>query len=140
MKKYYIFTIIIAVFVALAACRGNQQSKLIGSWKRVYHTNPDSTETSIWDFYDGDKLEVTTTSLSGADTIIEYAYVIDGKNFSIFTPSSNPNWPYYEGQQDIRGEYWVDELEKSNFKVTKRSNPLGESGGVVYIRIELVKK
>ncbi len=140
MKKIITITLLAALTVTLAGCRGSQQSKLIGAWKRAYHTNPETTETAIWSFYDGDKLEVEITDLKGVTTLIEYSYVIDGKMFSIFNPASDPDRPYHEAQGDVRGEYWVDDLEKSSFKCTKRSNPLGESGGVVYLRLELVKQ
>ncbi len=140
MQKYYIPLVLFVLVLFMAGCRGRQQSKLIGTWKLIPHENPETQPTQIWDFYDGDKLEVTTTYLNGSDTTIVYAYVIDGTKFSIYNPASDPERPYYESQLDIRGDYWVDELEKANFKVTKRTNPLGVTGGSVYLRVELVKQ
>ncbi len=139
MKNIFTFFTLIILVTLVLSCRDTEQSKLIGIWKRVLPTEPDTTLTEYWKFYEGDKLEVIFKQ-NNIDSIVEYSYVIKSSDFSIYNPISDANRPYHEAQRDIRGDYWVDELNKENYKITKRANPLGEQGGFVYLRIELIKQ
>ena len=63
MKKLSIILPFIIVALCFANCKINRQDKLIGSWKVVPFTDPDSaTNIKYWVFYAGDRLEVYSVS------------------------------------------------------------------------------
>jgi len=137
MKNYYI-VIILLFTLALSACRGDQQNKLIGVWEQIPFTEPDSIHT-YWQFFAGDALFIYTIDEAMKDTtkFLKFAYNVDGSTFTVLTGQDDP--PYSSAAPDARGEYWVDELSNSNLKMTKRKHPDGTTDAV-YMRIELVKR
>lgn len=142
MKRNSIKLLIITLVLIVAGCRGGQQTKLIGVWESIPFTEPNDFHT-YWQFYSGDLLEVYRVDASGAtpDTLTKtgYQYEISGNVFSIFAADTASATGYSPGAADPRGEYWVDELSKTNFKVTKRKNPDGSTQSA-YLRVELVKR
>ena len=128
---------IILLFVALiGGCRGDQQNKLIGNWEQIPFTKPDTVKI-FWQFYAGDALIKYTVVNDKKLDSIHYSYNIDGSTFDIFKGTDNPE--YLPSAGDPRGQYWVDKLSDSNFKITKRKHPDG-STDAVYLRIEMVKR
>jgi hypothetical protein len=68
MKKISIILPFVIIALCFANCKINRQDKLIGSWKVVPFTDPDSaTNVKYWIFYAGDRLEVY--SLSTVDSL-----------------------------------------------------------------------
>jgi hypothetical protein len=143
MKRTLLNATAILVLAFLFSCRGSQQNKLIGNWERVYFTEP--TDVKIyWQFYAGDALDVYSNNPpTAAGDTVKYTYSIDGNSFSIFKDGE-----YDAAAADIRGTYWVDQLNDSYFKVTKIEHPIDPSGNNwgdtvpvnPYLRIELVKR
>ena len=135
MKKFFGILILIAtVAVIISGCRGSQQNKLIGTWKQIPFTKPTGSET-LWEFYAGDALVVSNYDTAGVfmDSI-SYTYSIDRSTFDVFGDGT-----YLPGAGDPRGEFWVDELTDTNFKITKRKHPDGSTDGA-YLRLEFVKQ
>ncbi len=63
MKKLSIILPFIVIAVCFANCKINRQDKLIGYWKQVPFTDPDSAVSeTYWTFYAGDLLEIYTLS------------------------------------------------------------------------------
>lgn len=68
MKKISIILSLVAIALCFASCKINRQDKLIGYWKVVPFTDPDSAAAvTYWIFYAGDRLEVY--SLSTVDSL-----------------------------------------------------------------------
>ncbi len=135
MKPFFRIITIITLLV-LVSCR-DKSEYLVGTWKQIPFTNPDSVRYKhSWKFYAGDALEVTTLDVkTGKDTTIKYTYSLARKEFSI----TNNEFEYVTGNGDIRGEYYVDELNKKRFKIRKTTHP-GEKKGGAYARKEFVKE
>lgn len=165
MKRLSIILAFVAVAVCFSSCKINRQDKMIGYWRQVSFSDPDSVEfVKFWTFYDGDVLVVmsvkpktdstsngqlasnismpkTKEDLENCDTVqlIQYTYTTDGKELSIFMPGEESDSQYIVGSHSICGEYWLDELKKGKrMKMVRRRQPGGEKGGA-YLRIELVK-
>ncbi len=167
MKRLSVILAFVAVAVSFSSCKINRQDKMIGYWRQVSFSDPDSVETvKFWTFYDGDVLEIVTVKpktdstkngqlasylpasmpktkedLNDCDTvqIIQYTYTTEGKELSIFMPGEDADKQYIVGSHSICGEYWLDELKKGKrMKMVRRKQPGGEKGGA-YLRIELVK-
>jgi len=134
MKKIFGIVVLGIALIVVSGCRGSQQNKLIGAWKQVPYTKPDGSEI-IWEFYAGDAVVVSNFDTAGVfiDSV-SYTYSIDRSTFNVFGDGD-----YYQAQRDPRGEYWVDELGDSNFKITKRKHPDGSTDGV-YLRLEFIKQ
>lgn len=63
MKKLSIILPFVIIALCFANCKINRQDKLIGSWKVVPFTDPDSSATTTyWIFFAGDRLEVYSVS------------------------------------------------------------------------------
>lgn len=63
MKKISIILSFVVIALCFANCKINRQDKLIGYWKVVPFTDPDSATTvTYWIFYAGDRLEVYNIS------------------------------------------------------------------------------
>ena len=63
MKKLSIILPFIAIVMCFATCKINRQDKLIGNWKLVPFTDPDSAvAVTYWTFYAGDLLEIYSLS------------------------------------------------------------------------------
>lgn len=63
MKKLSIILPFVIIALCFANCKINRQDKLIGSWKVVPFTDPDSaTNIKYWIFFAGDRLEVYSVS------------------------------------------------------------------------------
>lgn len=63
MKRLSIILPFVIVALCFANCKINRQDKLIGSWKVVPFTDPDSaTNIKYWIFFAGDRLEVYSVS------------------------------------------------------------------------------
>ena len=63
MKKLSIILPFVIIALCFANCKINRQDKLIGSWKVVPFTDPDSAlSVSYWIFFAGDRLEVYSVS------------------------------------------------------------------------------
>lgn len=167
MKRLSVILAFVAVAVCFSSCKINRQDKMIGYWKQVPFSDPDSVETmKFWTFYDGDVLEVVTVKpktdstqngqlasylpgsmpktkedLNNCDTVelTQFTYTTEGKELSIFLPGEDSDSKYIVGSHSICGEYWLDELKKGKrMKMVRRRQPGGEKGGA-YLRIELVK-
>ncbi len=135
--KNILGTIIVLLFVVLfGSCRGDQQNKLIGSWEQIPFAEPD-TNKIVWHFYAGDAVVIYNVIREEKTDSIHYSYNIDGTIFDVFEGANNPK--YLPSAGDPRGQYWVDELSDSNFKITKRKHPDGSTDGV-YLRFEMVKR
>ena len=57
MKTLKIIIPFIAVLLCFATCKIDRQDKMIGLWKQIPFTDPDSCEIKYWLFYAGDILE-----------------------------------------------------------------------------------
>jgi hypothetical protein len=143
MKKTTILTTTLLLIALLFSCRGSQQNKLIGNWERIPFTKP-VKEKKYWLFYAGDALDTyTLDSLGVKIDSATYTYSIDGKTFSIFGEGG-----YAPGAGDIRGTYWVEQLNDSYFKANKTEHPVDTSGNNwgdsvgtnPFLRIELAKR
>lgn len=145
MKTLKIIIPFVAVALCFATCKIDRQDKMIGLWKQIPFTNPDSCNIQYWLFYAGDIME---TYVMGFDSVGErtdtvsskqYTYYTEGKTLVIFNTSGDDS-DFIVGSTDIRGTYWVDELKKKKrFKMTRRKLPDGTKGGA-YMRVELVKQ
>ena len=63
MKRLSIILSLVVVALSFSTCKINRQDKLIGQWKVVPFTDPDSaTSVTYWIFYAGDRLEVYNVS------------------------------------------------------------------------------
>ena len=72
MKKISIILSFVAIALCFATCKINRQDKLIGYWRVIPFTDPDSaTSISYWIFYAGDRLEVY--SISSVDSLGNHA-------------------------------------------------------------------
>ncbi len=148
MKRTSIFLSFIAIAICFASCKIDRQDKLVGYWKQIPFTDPDSSRTfTYWTFYAGDILELyeinnTDTAYAQGDTLSKrtFTYTTQGKELNIFSEGRENDDDYIIGSGDIRGKYWMDEIKKGKrLKIVKRKHPNGSSDGV-YSRIELVKQ
>ena len=153
----------LAIALCFATCKIDRQDKLVGVWRQVPFTDPDSiTAYTYWTFYAGDVLEVFTivkphetlsafnkrgtykrkVDVAEGDTVkyAIYVYSTIGKEVTISYEGVVGDDGYISGSSDIRGTYWFDELKKNKrLKMIRRKTPDGTKGGA-YSRIELVKK
>lgn len=121
----------------LWSCRGDQQNKLIGRWEQISFYDPETvTEDKIWEFTAGEVLNIYSVVDEVIVDSIQYNYDITGSEFQVVSIDETG---YAPAARDPRGTYWVDELTKSNFKITKRKHPDGTTEAV-YMRLELVKR
>ena len=88
MKKLSIILPFVIIALCFANCKINRQDKLIGSWKVVPFTDPDSAVSeTYWTFYAGDLLEVYT--LSTVDSTGHKPATADDQNDSSDDNSDN---------------------------------------------------
>ena len=88
MKKLSIILPFIVIAMCFATCKINRQDKLIGYWKLVPFTDPDSAVSeTYWTFYAGDLLEVY--SLSTVDSTGHKPATADDQNNSSDDNSDN---------------------------------------------------
>lgn len=147
MRRISLFLPLIVVALCFTTCKIDRQNKLIGYWKEVPFTDPDSVEyLTFWTFYSGDILELRQISNiddgTKGDTIStkSYTYTTEGKELNIFATGEDVNGNYFIGSGDIRGKYWMDELKKGKrLKIVRRKHPDG-STEAAYRRIELIKQ
>lgn len=133
--KNAVIILILAFTLLFIGCRNNEDQKLIGVWKEIPFVDPnDAPNTKLWSFYAGDALEIEITSTTGEVDTLVYSYGIDGNTMNIFGDA-----PYAPAAGDVRGEYWVDVLDKEFLKMTKRKHPDGSTDGA-FLRKELVKQ
>jgi hypothetical protein len=138
MKIFYQLAFFVLLVVVFGACRGDQQKKLIGYWEQVSFTDPEETpKKKYWEFYAGDALTVFTYVGEEVSDSMQLTYSISGTVFEVFSGADDRT--YLPAARDPRGEYWVDDLNDSQFKATKRKHPDGSKEGV-YVRVELVKR
>lgn len=133
--KNTIIILILAFTIPFIGCRNKEDQKLVGTWKEIPFVKPEEApEINMWSFYSGDALEIESTNQTGeVDTVI-YTYDIDGSTLKIFGEGA-----YSPASGDVRGEYWVDELDDKYLKMTKRKHPDG-STDAAFLRKELVKQ
>lgn len=137
MKKIFLLASFSVIVILLISCRTNQQSKITGTWKYISHSKPDTVSINEWSFYSGDLLEVKTSEEDDT-TILSYSYTINGKVLDIFGDSATFG-SYNPTSKDIRGEYSVDELNKTYLKCTKSKHADGSEGNP-YLKLEFVKQ
>lgn len=142
--KNFIIVLVFGLSLLSVGCMKKKEEKLIGEWKQIPFTDPDSVISfNFWTFYAGDAL-IIKDSIIG-DTLLEsvqYTYDIDGSKLRIFG-----DWAYGPDAGDPRGEYWVDQLSDDYLKMTKRKHPSNindtawwsGSEDRAFLRIELVK-
>jgi hypothetical protein len=142
MKKVlYIAVVLIAL---LSSCKLGYKDRIIGEWEQVSYFEQD-TIIIRWRFYAGDLLkiwmvnkqkgdEIVHAPQGGKDTVV-YTYNIESSTFNIFTAYDTV--ARFPELQDPRGEYWVDILNKSEFKLTKQKT-IEELDA--YRRIELLRR
>ncbi len=137
MRKFRAIIPLIVAMLCIASCSIDRQNKLIGYWKRVPFTNPDSSTISYWTFYAGDVLEVYNVSVAGdtSDTTV-YIYSTKGKELSILPDNDGA---ISSASGDICGKFWLDELKKRKTIKMTRIEVAGKKSGA-YMRIELVKQ
>ncbi|MBR5958839.1 MAG: hypothetical protein IKZ99_10795 [Salinivirgaceae bacterium] len=145
MKTLKIIIPFVAVLLCFATCKIDRQDKMIGLWKQIPFTDPDSCEIRYWLFYAGDILE---TYVMGFDSVGErtdtvstnqYTYYTEGKTLVVSSITGDDS-DFIVGSTDIRGTYWIDQLKKKKrYKMTRRKLPDGTTGGA-YLRIEMVKQ
>ncbi len=139
--KNIIIVLILAFTIPFIGCRNKEDQKLVGTWKEIPFVKPEEAlEIKIWSFYAGDALEIESTSQAGEVDTLLYTYNIDGSTLKIFGDGV-----YGPATGDVRGEYWVDALDKEFLKMTKRKHPSdtaywGGSTDGAFLRIELVKQ
>jgi len=145
MKNIKLIIPFAVVALCFATCKIDRQDKMIGVWKQIPFTNPDSCDIKYWMFYAGDVLETfvikhdSLGELTDTMPSVQYTYYTEGKQLTI-SNSSGDDSDYIVGMNDIRGTYWIDELKKKKrMKMTRRKHPNGEKAGAFY-RIELVKQ
>ena len=168
MKKISIILSLVAIALCFASCKINRQDKLIGYWKVVPFTDPDSAAAvTYWIFYAGDRLEVY--SLSTVDSLGNHTDIseltasqtqnkVEKSDSAIFASLStrhrglvagdtvrfsvfsyNTDGKIIKGSHDICGKYWMDEIKKNKrLKLVRRKDPSGSKGGA-YLRFEMVK-
>ena len=143
MKRLFYFSSIITL-IFITACSKNNEDKMIGTWKQIPFYNPDSVEyINYWLFYAGGRLEVTSVFKNGTSVIdSSHTYDVNKNTFAILGPGD-----YVPDAGDIRGTYWIDELNKKFLKVTKREHPSDpniykpdSTSSSPYMRIEFVKQ
>ncbi len=133
--KNIVIILILAITIPFIGCRNKEDQKLVGVWKEIPFVKPeDAPEIKLWNFYAGDALEIESTSQEGEVDTVQYTYDIDGSTLKIFGDD-----PYGPATGDVRGEYWVDVLDKEYLKMTKRKHPDGSTDGA-FLRKELVKQ
>jgi hypothetical protein len=139
MKRFLSIAGIGIIVVLFATCKGDYDNKIIGNWKQIPFTNPETaTEIKYWQFYAGDRLEIVTINADSepVDTMI-FSYYIDKSTLDILDGPGG-NGEYLPAAGDYRGQYWVDELNKKYFKISKRKHPDGSTDGA-YLRVEMAK-
>ncbi len=131
---------IILAFIAVSFfynCRGDQQNKIIGTWKQIPFTNPETTpDTVLWQFYPADRLVIYRINAKGTDSL-QLTYNISGYVLDVFPGDDDPT--YSKDARDPRGQYWVDLLTNDQCKATKRKHP-DNTTDAAFMRIELVKR
>lgn len=140
MRK--IFYILVVLVTLLSSCKIGYKDKIIGEWEQVSFFEQD-TMIIRWRFYAGDLLKIWMVNKSDGDKIIDlgkkdtivYTYNIESSTFNIFTGDGS-NY-FFPELQDPRGEYWVDILNNSEFKLTKQKT-MNELDA--YRRIELLRR
>lgn len=137
MKNLTIAIVLVLVASFTYSCRTNQQNKLIGTWKYIPHTKPDSSTVRIWIFYSGSELEVVDL-VDSDSTIRTYSYSIEGSELNIFGDDTDLG-PYLPSPNEYRGKYWVDDLNKEVLKIEKTEHGDGSDGNA-YLRVDLVKQ
>lgn len=137
MKNTIVAIVLVLSFSLLFSCRSNQQNKLVGTWKYIYHTEPDSSSVKLWTFFSESELEIE--DISEVDTILRvYSFSIEGSELNIFGDEAELG-PYAAGPNEFRGKYWVDELNKEYLKIEKTEHGDGSEGNA-YLRVEMVKQ
>ena len=117
MKTLTIIIPFVAVLLCFATCKIDRQDKMIGLWKQIPFTAPDSCEIKYWLFYAGDILETYVVGLDSVgertDTLStnQYTYYTEGKTLVISSTTGDDD-DFVVGSKDIRGTYWIDELKK----------------------------
>lgn len=138
MKLYQKIFFSVLFVAVVAACRGDQQSKLIGTWEQISFYDPEvNTTKTMWEFYAGDAVHIYKVNDDATVDSLKYTYNISGSTFEVFSGADDPE--YLHAARDPRGSYWVDELKKSTFKITKRKHADGTTDAV-YMRLEFVKR
>jgi len=134
MRKFWPVLIITLIF--FSSCVDRKTSFLIGKWEEV----PRVVEPSrfyIWTFKDDNNFTIETYAIDSTDgepmAVNEGEYNLDRKSMEFRLT--------LELQQDmgghpINGEWWVDELGRTIFKMTRES---ADSDGNPFVRYEFVK-
>ncbi len=137
MKNISIAIILVISVSFLFSCRTNQQSNLVGTWKYIPHTEPDTSAVRLWSFFASGELEIE--DISEQDTLLRiYSYNIEGSELNIYGDESVLG-PYHPNPNEYRGKYWVNVLDKSYCKIEKTEHGDGSDGNA-YLRVEMVKQ
>lgn len=139
MKKSIFFLFAIISVAMLFGCRGSQQNRLVGYWKQVPFTNPETTsQTYYWQFYAGSGAVRERYIDNVLEDSVSYTYSIDGSVLSIFAATTEQEEAYLPSSGEPLGEFWVDVLTNEKLKATRRKHSDG-SEDAAFLRIEMVK-
>ena len=139
MKKITLITFVLLSIVVLFGCRGSQEGRLVGYWKQVPFTAPETTlRTYYWQFYAGNTIVRETYIDNEISDSTDYTYSIDGSILHIFPTTDEQELSYEPGSGEPMGEFWVDLLTKEAMKATRVKHPDGTEDAA-FLRIELIK-
>ncbi|ALO15997.1 hypothetical protein L21SP5_02366 [Salinivirga cyanobacteriivorans] len=134
MRKFWPVLIITLIF--FSSCVDRKTSFLIGKWEEV----PRVVEPSrfyIWTFKDDNNFTIETYAIDSTDgepmAVNEGEYNLDRKSMEFrLTLELKQDM----GGHPVNGEWWVDELDRTIFKMTRES---ADSDGNPFVRYEFVK-
>lgn len=134
MKKFW--PVLILVLILSSSCVDRKTSFLIGKWKEASRIANPSKEY-IWTFKDDNNFTIEIYDIEeatgGPISVYEGEYNLDRKSFEYRLDlqldtdiSGHP----------VRGEYWVDELDRNNLKITRED---ADVDGTPFLRYEFQK-
>ena len=139
MKKYglsinlLIYTLII-FSVLFTGCQKKKERLLIGQWKLVPETKPDTSNYIRWTFFDGDRLEIVPVINSDTSDVKIRTYHLQSETLKYFINVTGD-----EGEFTEDGKYRIDELTKKVLHLQRVEFTDG-TATAAYLRREFVKE
>lgn len=128
MKKLSIILSFIVIAMCFATCKINRQDKLIGYWKLVPFTDPDSAVSeTYWVFYAGDLLEVYSLSTIDSTGHKPKPANTDDQNNSSDQNTDNQNDSSADNNADSQDESAVAAKLKSRRGTMRRGLNIGDT-------------
>ncbi len=139
MKK--VLPILFIALIFALSCTDQKTGYLVGKWEDVPRV-VDPANKYIWTFKDDNNVSIeihaidpetgeTTLSTTGVGT---YEFKRESFEFRLIIDVDDPNL----GGYPVRGEYWVDNIERNLLTIT-REKFLGDETGTPFIRREFIK-